>query len=119
LLIHILQIEAIPGGRLLSASSDKTIILWDVNTQPAISSTVYKGHTDSIATLAVADTQILSAAGSRIGVAPIQEGTSMKIPVMRELKKMPLRGSISAMLWLSYSQSLLVGLDDGQIRVCI
>jgi hypothetical protein len=49
-----------------------------------------------------------------------QDASAMRIPVMRQLWKMPsLRGGITALCWLPATQMVLAGSDDGQIRFCV
>eukprot|EP00698_Gefionella_okellyi_P013427 TRINITY_DN3675_c0_g1_i2.p1 TRINITY_DN3675_c0_g1~~TRINITY_DN3675_c0_g1_i2.p1 ORF type:complete len:1155 (+),score=186.25 TRINITY_DN3675_c0_g1_i2:110-3574(+) len=113
------KLEAISGGRVLSASADRTVVLWNVNSSPPTCATTYKGHSDGVSSLAIVGSQVLSAAGSKIGSAPLQGVGVIRMTNMRELKKMPLRGNISALAYLPLSHTILAGLDDGQIRICL
>jgi WD repeat-containing protein 81 len=112
------------------ALQDNTIKLWDLRYDathagaaqvgtPGLLHT-FSGHTEGVGGLAVHDQDVLAYSGPHLGVFSLQAPWSA---VYRPIRLTSAKGfkesaSIVGLALLPYSRLLVVGTDDGHIKIC-
>ncbi|KAL2641267.1 hypothetical protein R1flu_008854 [Riccia fluitans] len=110
---------------LVASSLDKTLSLWDLRRSVSPERLqVYRGHKRGIAGFAMKGRDILSAAGSKIGLSSLSYQVGVKQTILQPHKLFSpdpanrLLSNISTITVLPFSRLFLIGTDDGCIKIC-
>ncbi|KAK3093971.1 hypothetical protein FSP39_022380 [Pinctada imbricata] len=111
---EILQLKSFNRKSFISTSFDGTVKVWNVNDVKEC--TILKGHTDPVHCFAMYKGQVISATtGNKIGIHSSTESqasfTSTKLP------STTFRGVLTSMAVLPLNKTLLLGADNGSIRL--
>lgn len=110
-------------GYLVSASTDKTISLWDVanaNSTSPQGLTCFRGHSDANISFDIYRGSLYSISGQKIAIAPLFGQPASVLLDKRKLVKtnaLKLTSMLTAFNILQSHQIALIGGDDGSIRV--
>jgi len=112
------------GQFLLTTGQDRNVALWDLAGCGFISSagprlaTLFKGHRDSPVDFDVYNNDLYSVNGQKFAITPVHHSTSLVSLTRHKLPKATLKSqTFTAMRILPHHQLLLMGLDDGQVKL--
>jgi WD40 repeat protein len=117
------------ASKLISASQDKRICIWDVsniqhrsielfrnNSLPVHAHTIIRGHSDPVGSFAVLGNTLLSAAASKFSIVPLHQDGMLKInPIKLQNAK---TDKIAALLGMPLHRMFVAGFEDGSLRYC-
>lgn len=118
----IIDIKLYPDnpGKLISSSQDKTICLWDVSTLADTGAkmvTQFGGHRDPWISFDVYKDELLSISGNKLSSSSLTQTGYVKLEKKKLLKTSLKLNQLTTANVLKNHQLLLVGTDDGQLKV--
>jgi WD repeat-containing protein 81 len=116
---QVLKLLPFGGHFLLSSSTDRTIIQWDLRHTPPQIRHVYKGHVDPVLAMALVDTNLFAASSNKVGHVSLMTNEHVGNVVKCEPQRLQQnKANITALEVLKYHQLLLVGTEDGLTKIC-
>ena len=111
---EIIQMKAFSNNKFISCSYDQTVKVWNADDIKDV--IMLKGHTEPVHCISIYKHQVITATtGNKIGVhsSPNDQGsfTSMK------LRSDTFKGVLTSMAVLPLNRMLLLGADNGSIRL--
>uniref|UniRef100_A0A2P2K6K9 Neurobeachin n=3 Tax=Rhizophora mucronata TaxID=61149 RepID=A0A2P2K6K9_RHIMU len=122
---YVTKLAAPEDHLLLSSSLDRTLRIWDLRRNFPPQPIVYKGHTDGISGFSVWGQDIISISRNKIGLSTLsrsseEDGEQQIIP--QKLYMADHGGKnlsvLSSICILPFSRLLVVGTEDGHLRIC-
>jgi len=113
-------LKLVPVGKhfLLSSSSDKTIVLWDLRPSPPQAHYTFKGHADPVTSMCLIGTDLITAAGHKLSAEPLlREDPPGSVLKMETYRLQNNKSNINAVEVLPYHQLLVAGTEDGFVKL--
>nr|CAD1829709.1 unnamed protein product [Ananas comosus var. bracteatus] len=123
---YITKLAAPEDHLLVSSSLDKTLRVWDLRRNVATPSNVYRGHSDGISSFSVWGQDVISVSRNKIALTSLARSTDEiggeQRLIPRKLysadKGMRNLSILSTVSVLPFSRLLLVGTEDGYLKIC-
>jgi WD40 repeat protein len=117
---QVLKLMPLDSHYLLSSSADRTIVQWDMRFSPPQPHRVFKGHADAVVGMAIFGNDIISAGGHKLGCFSLFDsgeppGSVVKTDTHRLNQS---KTNITSLDVLKYHQMLVIGGEDGSVRIC-
>jgi WD repeat-containing protein 81 len=116
---QVLKLTPFGSHYLLSSSTDKTITQWDLRFSPPQLYKTYKGHADPVVAMSVMGEDLVSASGHKLGRVSLNNddvvGNVVKFNSHRVAQS---KSTITSLEVLKYHELMLVGSEDGVVKVC-
>jgi len=120
------KLDVLDNYYLVSSSIDKTLRLWDLRRSAPAQVQTFRGHSSGVVSFALRGTDMLSAAGNKIGLSSLsktpQPGQDKQLIQPQRLYTAH-QGSrsfsrIFSISVLPFSRFFLLGTEDGFLKVC-
>ncbi|XP_072997201.1 protein GFS12 isoform X1 [Typha latifolia] len=122
---YITKLASLEDHLLVSSSLDKTLRVWDLRGNLATQSNIFRGHSDGISSFSLWGQDVISVSGHKIALTSLSRSTSeggqqrlfpQKLySADRGTRNLSVLSTISV---LPFSRLLLVGTEDGYLKIC-
>ncbi|KAK6146264.1 hypothetical protein DH2020_020133 [Rehmannia glutinosa] len=122
---YVTKLAAAADHQLVSSSLDKTLRIWDLRRNWTAEHTVFRGYSDGVSGFSLWGQNVISICRNKIGISSLhgsadEEGQYRASPqhlymADGESKNMSV---LSAIRILPFSRLLLVGTEDGHLKIC-